>query len=102
MATRATVSIEGVGFAKVYKHWYGYPEGMLPFLEKFNKDFTKERGVDPEYKLAQLLRESVRSQKEFDLDRSKYTGWGVTSYNQEEEYNYVLHADGSVTYTESD
>lgn len=98
MATTATITIEGNNFAKVYKHWDGYPEGTLPWLEKFNKEFTKNRGDDPDYKFAQLLRSSIRDADKFKLDSSETTGWGVVPFNHEEEYNYVLHADGTVSY----
>lgn len=94
MSTRATIKIEGVTFAKVYKHWDGYPDATLEWLETFNKDFTKNRGVDPEYKFAQLLRNSTL------LYGSPYTGWGVVPYdtNMGQEYVYLLRSDGTVTY----
>ena len=100
MATRSTIKIEGADFAKVYKHWDGYPDRMLPFLEKFNRDFADNRGNDPEYKFAQLLRASVRLAREFRLDKSEYTGWGVVPINEHMGvmYEYTLHTDGSVTY----
>jgi len=98
MATRATIKIEGINFAKVYKHWDGNPEGMLPWLEDFNKSFTENRGDDPEYKFAQLLRSSA--DEKYNLDSSKITGYGVIPYDQDmgEEYQYFLHRDGEVTY----
>jgi hypothetical protein len=98
MATRATIKIEGVDYAKVYKHWDGDPESTLPFLEKFNDDFAKNRGDDPEYKFAQLLRASVRLGKEFSLDDSPYTGWGVLPFDSDagQAYEYTLLPDGKV------
>ena len=101
MATRAQIKIEGITYAKVYKHWDGYPSDMLPWLEKFNQDFTENRGDDPEYKFAQLLRNSVRVEDEFGLDNSEHTGWGVIPYNSSPDaYTYTLHRDGKVTYVE--
>lgn len=101
MATRATIKIEGTSIAKVYKHWDGYPSGMLPWLEKFNKQFAEKRGNDPDYKLAQLLRSSALLQDEFDLDKSTETGYGIIPYHSKcgEEFEYTLKADGTVTYT---
>lgn len=98
MATRATIKIEGIDFAKVYKHWDGYPEGMLPWLEDFNKSFTKNGGDDPEHKFAQLLRSSA--DEKYNLDSSKIRGYRVVPYddNMGEEYEYFLHRDGEVTY----
>lgn len=98
MATRAEIIIEGVDFAKVYKHFDGYPEGTLPWLEKFHSEFISTRGEDPEYEFAQLLRSSWYDAKEFGLDNSKTTGWGVIPYNAEcgAEYTYILKKDGSI------
>ena len=70
MATRATIKVEGIESVKVYKHWDGMPKHTLPWLKKFNKDFTKARGDDPDYKFAQLLRSSARDAEEFGLDAS--------------------------------
>lgn len=94
MGTRSIIKVEGIEFAEVYKHFDGYPEGMVGWLTKFNKDFAENRGDDPGYKFAQLLR---TSQEEFD---GKYTGRGVVPYNSDmgQEYTYTLHTDGTVTY----
>lgn len=98
MATRSTVKIEGITFAKMYKHWDGHPQHMLPWLEQFNRRFTEIRGEDPEYKFAQLLRSST--EPEFKLDTSKSTGYGIIPYDSTsgEEYEYTLHNDGTVSY----
>ena len=100
MATRAAIKIEGVKFAKVYKHYDGYPSATLKWLEDFNKDFHENRGNDPEYKFAQLLRNSAIAAKEYQLDESKYTGWGVVGYSEDlsEEFEYKLMKDGTVEY----
>lgn len=100
MSTNAIIKIEGFPYAKVYKHFDGYPNGTLPWLEKFNKDFAEKRGNDASYKFAQLLRDSVRSEEEFDLGNSRYTGWGVIKADpsHQYEYEYTLHEDGRVTY----
>lgn len=97
MATRSCIKIEGINFAKVYKHWDGHPENMLPWLETFNDEFTKVRGVDPDYKFAQLLRSST--EERFGLDDSKSTGYGVVPYDENcgEDFVYVLNNDGTVT-----
>lgn len=97
MATCSCIKIEGINFAKVYKHWDGHPEHMLPWLRVFNHEFTTARGVDPEYKFAQLLRSST--EERFGLDNSKSTGYGVVPYDQScgEHFVYVLNNDGTVT-----
>lgn len=96
MATRSCIKIEGITFAKVYKHFDGRPENMLPWLETFNEEFTKARGVDPEYKFAQLIRSST--EERFGLDSSKCTGYGVIPYGNDarEDFEYTLMNDGTV------
>ena len=54
MATRCTIKIEGVNYAKIYKHWDGYPDHMLDWLNEFNDGFNKKRGENPEYKFCLL------------------------------------------------
>lgn len=102
MATRSTIKIEGINFAKVYKHFDGYPEGMLGWLEAFNTDFNINRGDDPKYKFAQLLRFTKQYENDFGLDSSNYTGWGVIPFDSDagEEYEYTLCSDGTVSYKE--
>jgi hypothetical protein len=92
MATRCTIKIEGVDFAKIYKHYDGYPEGMEDWLNDFNSKFNKKRGHDPNYKFAQLLRFSQREGEKFGLDMSETTGWGVVPFDAFcwEEYEYLL------------
>lgn len=96
MSTNAVITIKNFpGFA-LYKHWDGYPEATLAWLEKFNKEFVENRGNDLQYKAAQLIRSSVFDQEEFDLDESRYTGWGVLTQPTCGHFNYVLMPDGSV------
>ena len=102
MGTRATIKVEGVNYCKLYKHFDGYTSATLEWLEDFNKDFTVNRGDDPEYKFAQLLRSTVRDQEKYDLDDSQYTGWGVMPYDGGwgEEFQYRLNTDGTVSWNE--
>lgn len=98
MATRATIYVDGIDTVKVYKHWDGYPKATLPWLCAFNKAFTKERGDNPDYKFAQLLRSSAFDSVKYKLDASAYTGWGVVDISDDvgEEHEYHLLADGTV------
>jgi hypothetical protein len=94
--------IEGITHSKIYnqwEHWEGHPENLLKWLISFNKDFCKKRPDDNEYKLAQLLRSSVRDAEQFSLDNQKYTGWGLVSYNANcgESFEYTLKDNGNVT-----
>lgn len=96
MATRSSIQIEGVDYAEVYKHWDGYPSNMLHWLEEFNQAFAKNRGDDPEYKFAQLLRWSTEKSS---VRSEPYTGWGVIPFGSDmgQDYIYTLKKDGSVT-----
>ena len=96
MATRCTIKIEGVNYAKIYKHWDGYPDHMLEWLNDFNNDFNKNRGHDPEYKFAQCLRFAQREGKIFNLDTNPHTGWGVIPFDGHygAEYEYTLTKEG--------
>ena len=98
MATTAKIKIKELPGVALYKHWDGYPEATLPWLESFNKRFTKERGNDPEYKMAQLIRSSAFDCNEFNLDPSRSTGWGVITKKAQyvTDYEYVLLEDGTV------
>jgi len=98
MATRATIQLEGYKVAKLYKHWDGYPEATLQWLKDFNKDFVENRGDDSSYKFAQLIRSSSFDCEKYELDASRYTGWGVVELNSEcgGVYQYRLMKDGTV------
>lgn len=102
MGTRCLIKVEGMKGVAVYKHWDGYPKGTLPWLKSFNKNFTKERGDDPEYKFAQLLRSSAFDCDKFHLGNDKTTGWGVLPLKTNNEipfdiaYVYILKKDGKV------
>ena len=96
MATRCTIKIEGVNYAKIYKHWDGYPAQMLDWLNEFNDDFNINRGPESDYKFAQCLRFAQRKGNEFNLDNSNYTGWAVIPFDGdcEAEYEYTLTSEG--------
>jgi len=97
MGTSAVIFVQGLPEVCVYKHFDGYEEGTLPWLKQFNKEFTKARGDDPQYKFAQLLRSSVRNARKFRLDTDPATGWGVFPTGRVQgQYEYTLLADGTV------
>jgi hypothetical protein len=97
MGTHAVVRVEGFDGVELYKHYDGYPSSTLPWLERFNSEFTENRGDDVNYKFAQLIRSSVYLGTDFDLDDSRYTGWGVNTQGESHyNYLYVLKKDGTV------
>lgn len=100
MGTRSTIIIEGVNYAKIYKHWDGYPEATLAWLQAFNGGFdAKQKAAgnwyEPEFKFAELLKDSVAKQEQFNLCK---TGWAVMPFDDDcwAEYVYTLKADGTV------
>lgn len=102
MSTNGVIRVDGVNF-EVYKHWDGDAASTLPWLEKFNKDFASQRGDDPNYKFAQLLRSSAFDCDEFKLDGSRHTGWGVFPKGTTHfDYLYTLKKDGSVVVTKDE
>lgn len=101
MSTSAVIKVPGVNVF-LYKHFDGYPKATLPWLEAFNHEFTKRRGIDPQYKMAQLVRSSVFMAAEFRLDKSCITGWGIVDSSIMGEYIYILNDDGSVTWKKGD
>ena len=82
MATRAIIQVIGANYAQVYKHWDSNPDSTLPWLTEFAREFSEERGHDPEYCLAQLLRSSVFLGEKYKLDDSHHTGWGVIPFGE--------------------
>ncbi len=105
MSTNAIIRIETndtnspIQRLGVLKYWDGYPSATLPWLEEFNIGFSRTRGDDPEYKLAQLLRSSAFLADEYKLDDSKHTGWGVISSTYTTaSFVYTLHIDGTVSF----
>lgn len=104
MATTAVIQLEGYTVAKLYKHWDGYPQATLQWLEDFNKNFVETRGDDPNYKFAQLIRSSAFDCEKYNLDESRHTGWGVFGFDSgyNGEYRYRLMKDGSVVVSQND
>ena len=107
MSTNCVIKIEGIDFACLYKHYDGNPEATLKWLEDFNERFNEQRGDDPDYKFAQLIRSSSKYADKYNLDPSEYTGWGIIpidkiddipSISYHYEYIYILHDNGTVTY----
>lgn len=102
MSTHAIIKLEGYTVAKLYMHFDGYPKSTLPWLINFNEEFVKHRGIDNEYKFAQLIRSSAFDSETYDLNDSRYTGWGVVDYRSKtmSSYQYLLKEDGTVEYSQ--
>jgi hypothetical protein len=88
MATRAVIEIDGMDVC-LYKHWDGYPSATLPWLLNFVDKFDRD---DKEYMFAQLIRSSAFDAEEFNLDKSRATGWGVVRCSEDcwEQYRYII------------
>lgn len=97
MATSAVIHVEN-GTIALYKHYDGSPESTLPWLMRFNEEFTATGRKDISSKEAQLVRSSAFMADEFRLSKDTEIGWGIIPFEQNNigNYNYRLNADGTV------
>lgn len=110
MATRCQIIVEGLDENKIYKHWDGYPEGVMPVLKEVVHRFKEERGWDNEYLLAQIVRFFAYNDNENRqniLDSVEYSnrlkdsykkpsilGWGISNlWHSDIEYMYMVTKD---------
>jgi hypothetical protein len=110
MSTRCQIGIyetQGQDIGKpsvlLYKHSDGYPDGVLPIIEPFLKDFKAKRGLDDfEYCAAWLLyslmAEAMKQRAQYAKRNDKYpsildyTGYGIGSvFYWDIEYYYRVH-----------
>lgn len=108
MSTRAQIIVEGNGGVKIYKHSDGYPEGVLPVLQKLLPRFKESRGFDAEYLTAHVsaafINDSAESRKDFykrsglpNTGRDNFIGHGLGfSLHGDEEYIYVIDENFTV------
>lgn len=61
MSTRCQIEVRGGQNVKIYKHSDGYQEGVLPVLVPIMRQFYNERGDDPTYATAQIIRAFARN-----------------------------------------
>ncbi len=91
MSTRAQIKVKGCPVF-IYKHCDGYPDGVLPTLEPFARYFLAERGNDPNYLTAQIVRKFA------ELAPNGYhedtLGWGLgTALHGDEAFVYVIDGE---------
>jgi hypothetical protein len=95
--------------ALLYKHHDGYPEGILPILLPFLKEFNERRGLsDIEYASARLLQHMCNStDKNNDEFRKKndmivevnFLGYGICkNFHGDIEYLYAIYPDEVIIY----
>lgn len=123
MSTRAMIEVEGSD-VKIYKHSDGYPDGehgVLATLKPFAKFFAKKRGDDPEYLVAQIVREFAVKDHQWAQERTaediaehgedrygwvdnvRTLGWGLcTDYHPDCEYLYLVKPNGRVVVKSGD
>ena len=91
MSTNALIVVKDRPTVGLYKHWDGYPEATLPWVTDFAQRFKQERGYDPDYCMAQLVRDSALSAEKFGLDPSTGTGWGIVNVKDAYyDYKYTI------------
>jgi len=79
----------------LYRHWDGYPEGVLPDIIPFLREFSKKRGIDDtESCAAWLLHEMIsKVDKESEI---KFLGYGICGdkeLHRDIEYFYRIEPD---------
>ena len=72
MSTRAQIVVKGNEEAKIYKHSDGYPDGVMPVLTELLQQFIAERGNDPEYCTAQIIRAFARDNEEHRIKQLEH------------------------------
>ena len=94
------IKIEEFEASKIYKASDGSPDKTLQWLKDFNEHFCKYRPEDTYYKIAQLLRSSIKDAEKYGLDTSDLTGWGLMNYDYDwgAKHEYTLHHNGTVSY----
>ena len=108
MSTRTNIVVKG-NDSVLYKHCDGYPEYVHPILVPLLKVFKSNRGNDPIYCLASILREFTRQEiisssdwyKQIDrnsdeIPREFCYGYGIQNYLSEDiDYLYVVDLEHS-------
>ena len=79
MSTRAQIQIKG-SEVMIYKHSDGYPSETLPTLIGTMQTFIKERGNEPDYALAQIMRafarrDEKRRQEQLERHQNELAKW---------------------------
>lgn len=110
MSTRSQIKLKNsTNNIHIYKHSDGYPEGVLPVLVPFVKDFMAERGYEEDYILAQIVRRFAVVQHYENLKfREKYPqlkgssdyeflGWGLDCEKHGDiQYLYEIDEKGAI------
>ena len=69
----------------IYKHSDGYPSEVMPTLEKIMKQFIQERGNEPDYALAQIMRAFARRDEKRRKERLEDIKEDIREANDAEE-----------------
>lgn len=94
---RIKVELNNREIVKIYKHWDGYPEGVIPIIKPFLEYFAKNRGInDTSYCIARLVQYigNVIDQNYLLEDKlgSKCISLGIdTYYHIDIEFLYVVY-----------
>jgi hypothetical protein len=80
MGDSVYINVEGCDFCSFYVHWR--PKNLGQKLEEFRQWFVEHRGFDdPEYMMAQLIRNSTLWDDPEESARMA-TGYGLVSYEE--------------------
>lgn len=96
----AVVRVQGLPQVELFVHRVISVDLFEEWLREFNEAFCNERGFDPQYKFAQLLRSSVFDADKFAIDTNCIYGWEVLPQcnieDSSHDYLYILNNDGTI------
>lgn len=95
MGTRALIFAEDSDVV-IYRHWDGYPDGVLPELEPIVKEFFDIRGHEPDMLLANICYRLKNNQGNNEL-----LGYRLFSKKEAKlidciEYSYIITKKGKI------
>ena len=88
MSTRAQIVVKGNEEAKIYKHSDGYPDGVMPVLTELLQQFIAERGNDPEYCTAQIIRAFARDDEKHRIRQLEYLEKEILNLADKQEASF--------------
>lgn len=90
MGTRAIISVAG-SKVKLFRHWDGYPEGVMPILSRIVKEFWGIRGHEPCMFMAYMVGEFRKLNKDM-LGYRLFVGKEI----DDQQHEYKIKADGTI------
>ena len=104
MSTRSQIKVKGSEIM-IYKHSDGYPSEVMPTLTEVMTQFIVERGNEPDYALAQIMRAFARRDEkrrqeilnEYENQLDKWEGEEDEPEYEMLKMNKLIYEDHSMT-----